>query len=150
MPDPDGTRGAGADLVLGRREPDGPEPQRLRRRQQHRGHDPQDQRGLNGFEDRLGLYTRAVLVLRGYKLEKGIVLGYQRDAGFTGRDLDDIPGPRTRAARDDDLRVTDPLTFGEATPPSAVSPPANWLSEISEVRAALAGAARRLAAMQSG
>ena len=59
--------------------------------------------------------TRAALVLLGYQLEKGAVLAYQRDARFTGRDLDDIPGPRTRAAMHGDLRALGRLFYVEGS-----------------------------------
>ena len=78
------------------------------------------------------------------------MLQYQREAGFTGRNPDNIPGPRTRAAMHGDLMAADPPALGRAAPPSAVSAPANWLTEISVVREALADAEWRLASMQSG
>ena len=101
--------------------------------------------GLNGFEDRLSLYTRAALVLLSYRLERGAVLDYQRDAGFTGRDLDDIPGPRTRAAMHGDLKAADSLEFGQATPPADL--PTHLLSDIGEIRELVAEAGRRLDAI---
>lgn len=54
--------------------------------------------GLNGYHDRISLYSRTALVLLGYPMEKGVIARFQRDAGFTGSDVDDIAGMKTRAA----------------------------------------------------
>lgn len=97
--------------------------------------------GLNGFEDRLALYTRAALVLLDYRLARGAVLAYQRAAGFTGQDLDDIPGPRTRTAMHGDLEAAEPLAFRSATPPD------DLLSEIGGIRDLAAEVGRRLDAL---
>lgn len=52
--------------------------------------------GLNGYDDRLAKYTRAALVLLGYGPTE--VRRFQQDAGFTGKDVDGLAGPATRAA----------------------------------------------------
>lgn len=57
------------------------------------------------------------------------MLAYQRDAGFTGRELDDIPESRTRLAMHVDLKAAEPLAFGPAVPP------ADLLREIGDIRA---------------
>ncbi len=49
--------------------------------------------GLNGYKDRMALYTRAALVLLGYAVND--VEGFQRAAGLMP---DGIPGPATRQA----------------------------------------------------
>lgn len=54
--------------------------------------------GLNGFDDRIELYTRTALVFLGYEMEAGVVAAFQRDAGFDPENVDDIAGPRTREA----------------------------------------------------
>lgn len=51
--------------------------------------------GLNGYADRLDLYTRAGLVILGYKMEGGVIAKFQKDKGLK---VDDIAGPATRAA----------------------------------------------------
>lgn len=51
--------------------------------------------GLNGYEDRIALYTRTALVLLGYPMTAGVVKRFQVDAGLAA---DDVPGPKTRAA----------------------------------------------------
>ena len=76
--------GAGADLVLGRRNPTG---ESLNVFADDNNIDAITRKitGQNGFEDRLSLYTRAGLVLLGYRLERGAVLGCQRDAHHRSR-----------------------------------------------------------------
>lgn len=68
--------------------------------------------GLNGYDDRLRRYTRAALVLLGYRPEE--VRRYQ-DA--TGLSVDGIAGPRTRAALHRDL-VALPVAPPEPLDPS--------------------------------
>ena len=104
--------------------------------------------GLNGYEDRLALYTRAALVLLGYRLEAGAVRQFQEDAGFKGSDVDDIPGQRTRAALHGHLKAAERLAFGEAAAPPAPDAAPDPDATISEVRALLAEADRRLEAFR--
>ena len=51
--------------------------------------------GLNGFEDRLRYYTRAALVLLGYKPDQ--VRAFQTKAFTDPKEIDGDPGPKTRA-----------------------------------------------------
>lgn len=68
--------------------------------------------GLNGYDDRLAKYTRAALVLLGFG--PGDVLAFQRAAGFTGKDLDNLSGPKTRAALHAALAAAPEAVFGDA------------------------------------
>ena len=104
--------------------------------------------GLNGYQDRLSLYTRTALVLLGYTLERGAVLAFQRAAGFTGRDLDDIPGQRTRAAMHGHLKAAERLAFGPDPAASHIS--ADLLGEIGRIHELVAEADRRLEALGTG
>jgi putative chitinase len=51
--------------------------------------------GLNGYADRLDLYTRTGLTLLGYEMKAGVVKEFQQRNGLKA---DDIAGPATRAA----------------------------------------------------
>lgn len=51
--------------------------------------------GLNGYSDRVDLYTRAGLTLLGYPMEAGVVKRFQQEHGLAA---DDIAGPVTREA----------------------------------------------------
>lgn len=66
--------------------------------------------GLNGLDDRKKRYTRAALVLLGYAPND--VLGFQREAGFKGTDLDGKDGPKTRAALHEALKASPAVSFG--------------------------------------
>ena len=101
--------------------------------------------GLNGYEDRLALYTRTALVLLGYELSAGVVRKFQADVGFTGRDVDDIPGMRTRAAMHGALKAEPALVFGQPVHAVHILDPK---AEIAAVRGLLADADKRLAAFR--
>ena len=104
--------------------------------------------GLNGFDDRLALYTRAALVLLGYELAEGVVRRFQADVGFVGRDRDDIPGAKTRSAMHQRLLAAPRLAFGSSAPspaPAAV----DLREELAGVRKLLGEADRRLAALDA-
>lgn len=79
--------------------------------------------GLNGYEERCGLYTRTALTLLGYQLEEGVIRRFQTDAGFAGDDVDDIAGQKTRQAMHDRLVRLAAKTPVTATP-EAERPPA--------------------------
>ncbi|MCV2877625.1 peptidoglycan-binding protein [Sedimentimonas flavescens] len=65
--------------------------------------------GLNGFDDRVRLYTRAALVLAGYMPDD--VKGFQRAHGLL---VDGIAGPKTRDALHDELsRARPPIDYVE-------------------------------------
>lgn len=66
--------------------------------------------GLNGFQDRVGLYTRCALVLLGH--DANDVKGFQARAGLT---VDGISGPNTRGALHAALEATKPAE-AKATP----------------------------------
>lgn len=69
--------------------------------------------GMNGFLDRTSLYTRCALTLIGYPLAEGVVVRFQKDVGFSGRDLDGIAGQKTRAAMHEVLVGMAPLGSAE-------------------------------------
>jgi putative chitinase len=72
--------------------------------------------GLNGYEDRLALYTAAALVLLGYLPDE--VRRFQADAGLA---VDGVAGPRTRAALHGRL-TTAAFTAPEPPPVPAPEP----------------------------
>lgn len=72
--------------------------------------------GLNGYADRLHRYTRAALVLLGYPPDA--VLLFQGAARFTGKDLDGLSGPKTRAALHAALTAAPLVRFTEDQPPA--------------------------------
>ena len=79
--------------------------------------------GLNGFEDRISLYSRTALVLLDYKLEARVVAKFQAQHGLT---IDDEAGPVTRAAMHGALRqIPDAVDVPAipATRPPVSSPP---------------------------
>ena len=93
--------------------------------------------GLNGLQDRYDLYVRAALVLLGYLLEPGVVQRFQRDAGFTGRDVDDIAGVKTRAAMHEKLKRRPPMIF-EVDTPQPAPPDVDLEAQIRDLRQRLA------------
>lgn len=100
--------------------------------------------GLNGYGDRLQLYTRASLTLMGYPMEANVVRRFQQDQGFTGRDVDDIAGQKTRAAMHSVLVAMPPLDQPEHPPDEALA------VEIRQVRDLIAQADQRLATIVEG
>lgn len=76
--------------------------------------------GLNGFDDRVALYTRAALVLAGY--EPIDVKAFQTDAQKAGllpkgkEQLDGVAGPKTRAAMHMRLAQEHPAVNVSASP----------------------------------
>lgn len=84
--------------------------------------------GLTGYADRLTRYTRAALVLLGFG--PADIRAFQAKV-FTGRDVDGIDGPKTRAALHRALLAQPLATFGDkADRPSADDILAAILSEI--------------------
>lgn len=79
--------------------------------------------GLNGYADRLDLYTRTALVFLGYALTAGAVRRFQIDAGFTGDDADDIAGARTRGALHARLKALPAPAARQPDDPGPVSEP---------------------------
>lgn len=78
--------------------------------------------GLNGFADRLAMFTRVALVLLGRKIEARAIERFQRDHGLIA---DDIAGPKTRAAIHAALGNLPAVTFaetGEAAAPVTIVP----------------------------
>lgn len=70
--------------------------------------------GLNGYSDRLTLYSRAALVLLGYALESGAIRKFQERAkakGVYNGEVDDIDGPKTRHAMHVFLVDEEPIIF---------------------------------------
>jgi len=51
--------------------------------------------GLNGYADRIELYTRTALVMLGYQIKEKVIEHFQADAGLM---VDDVAGPKTRDA----------------------------------------------------
>ena len=66
--------------------------------------------GLNGYADRLARYTRAALVLLGFGPTD--IRAFQAKV-FTGRDVDGIDGPKTRAALHQALLAQPLAAFGD-------------------------------------
>lgn len=66
--------------------------------------------GLNGYADRLTRYTRAALVLLGFG--PADIRAFQAKV-FTGRDVDGIDGPKTRAALHHALLAQPLASFGD-------------------------------------
>ena len=87
--------------------------------------------GLNGFEDRCRLFTRAALVLLGRDPDD--VRGFQASAGFTGRSVDGIAGMNTRAALHKALVAIKPV---EAAPLSLEARVAALEAAVAALRAA--------------
>jgi len=76
--------------------------------------------GLNGYAERLELYTRSGLVLLGYAMRGGVIAEFQRAIGFTGDDIDDVDGPKTRNAIHNALLKHEPA---KAPAPIPIPPP---------------------------
>lgn len=93
--------------------------------------------GLNGYSDRLSLYTRTALVLLGYAMVAGVIAKFQKDRGLL---VDDISGPRTRQALHDALTslggtVVPPPLIIQPPPPPDIEPiptdpdPPEWVGQ---------------------
>lgn len=94
--------------------------------------------GLNGFTDRLELYVRSSLVLLGYKMDVGVVRRFQVAAGFTGRDVDDIPGQKTRTALHGQLLELPAFDWSTAKPELDIG------AEVGDIRRVLAEVGQRV------
>lgn len=105
--------------------------------------------GLNGYSDRVRLYTRSALVLMGYTMAKGVVLRFQKDLGFKGNDLDDIAGAKTRQAMHEILVSMPALGIEEPDEPPVEpeEPVIDLTADIEETRALIQQADRKLASM---
>lgn len=75
--------------------------------------------GLNGYADRLTRYTPAALVLLGFG--PADIRAFQETV-FTGRDVDSLDGPKTRAALHRSLLSQPLVTFGGGVEPTLDTP----------------------------
>jgi putative chitinase len=74
--------------------------------------------GLNGYGDRVELYTRTALTLLGYKMEPGVIAKFQKENGLP---VDDIAGPKTRAMLHKKLQELPEIVIGK--PPAWTNVP---------------------------
>lgn len=103
--------------------------------------------GLNGYDDRVALYVRTGLVLLGYEMKEGVVALFQKEHGLT---VDDIPGPKTRAAIHAELKKLGevaaivappvvPVSTVGAPPPGAPAASPTFLERLAQALKTLFG-----------